>query len=832
MSGNDLRDEAGSVNEPQKFDPARSDEGVRASFGEASMTPGDDERDDGARDDREYNEREYDHRECTDDLEHDDREYAREYDREYDDRDSGEPESDDECSEEKQVVAPGPMDRRISVIPGSGLSTKTIQAAGIFWSPDAVNRALLGWPENRPGNAAGIVIPYLTIPGYAKVRFDEPPALPGQPTKPVRGGWHGEDWSQPQVRRQKYGSPAGEPPHVYIPPRELCPDLNNPEKLLIITEGEKKALLLAQEGYPAIALAGVFNWHDSAGRKAGWDNGKDERALHPELAAFLFTRRRVGLCFDAPDMDGSNPQVIREAVLLAKALDAAGHEVVIIYVPHAHGEKTGIDDYLVKQKDNGRSDVIRQLLRDGVPARPSAALDEFLGRRNAGALGPLDGARLLGWAGEWIGAGAALRAFARSLATRKLVTAVEVERFLEVVETNRDRSRPTEFPALCEIFRDDKKRLIACGRRGVLEMDARTQEVFIDRVPFGSDTDISAVRERISRNLRPRGFKGRFDFRQPEICDALTSVAAEHQFNPVQEYLNGLAWDGRPRIKLIQDLVLRLRRGPHTELNDILLRRWFISAVARALDPGCKVDTVLIFQGGQGVKKSTFFSTLAEPWFSDSPVDINNKDGMLALGKCWIIEWPELESMSRARDQTTVKAFISSKRDIFRPPYGRALVEVPRSSIFVGTTNEDDFLTDETGNRRYWIIGGFDQVFALDLLRSWRDQLWAEAVAAFRSEEKWWLTPEEELLLESRHSDYERSDPWEEKIREFVAVKNEVTISAILTEHLRLSLEFQNRNAEMRVADCLKRIGFERGPRVKGVRTWVRKPGSNNTNTK
>jgi predicted P-loop ATPase len=93
---------------------------------------------------------------------------------------------------------------------------------------------------------------------------------------------------------------------------------------------------------------------------------------------------------------------------------------------------------------------------------------------------------------------------------------------------------------------------------------------------------------------------------------------------------------------------------------------------------------------------------------------------MLLLGKYWIVEWPELQSMFRARDQNTVKAFVSSQRDSFRPPYGRTTVEVPRSSIFVGTTNEEDFLTDDTGNRRYWVIGGCDQRFDLDRLTQWR----------------------------------------------------------------------------------------------------------------
>lgn len=739
-----------------------------------------------------------------------------------------------ECEEPKardwtdeNDVVPGPKDRQITAISGSGLSAKTIQVAGIFWSTDEQNRARLGWPDNRPGNAAGIVIPYPNVPGYLKVRLDEPPAQPGNSPKPVRVGPHGDEWTHPRVQRQKYASPSGEPTHIYIPPHELCPDLASPKQVLIITEGEKKALLLVQEGHPAIALPGVFNWHDAQHRRASWDDNEDERRLHPELALLLCERRTVALCFDAPDMDGSNPQVIRQGVLLAKTLQRAGHEVLVMYVPHAQGEKTGIDDYAVGESERGLQGVIGELLDEAVPSVPSAALEELQERRKRGVeVTALQGTRLLAWAREWIGPGHALRHFARSLVTRRLVPVEEVERFLDLVESSRDRSGPTEFPSLCAIFRDEKKRVIACGRRGLLEMDSRTHEVFIDRVAFGADTDISSVRERISRALRPKGHKGRFDFHQREIADALTSVAAESQFHPVQEYLNGLVWDGHPRIKLVQHLVLQLQLGPNAALNGILLRKWFISAVARALNPGCKVDTVLILQGKQGVKKSTFFSILAGAWFSDSPVDVANKDGMMALGKSWIIEWPELESMSRARDQAAVKAFISSKCDTFRPPYGRTVIQVPRSSIFVGTTNEDDFLTDETGNRRYWILGGCDQVFEASMLEKWRDHLWAEAVAALKSGEQWWLTPEEEALLDARLTDYERTDPWDDEILPFVTRKNEVSTASVLGDCLKLGNESQNRAAQMRVAGCLKRNGFERGPKVKGARTWVRTPGA------
>jgi hypothetical protein len=712
----------------------------------------------------------------------------------------------------------------------SGLTDATIAASGFFRGGDADNRRLLNWPTTRPGNAAGLVVQYPNANGYAKVRFDEPPVLPGQSTKPIRGGPHGEDFTYPSVRTQKYGSPAGVSAHIYLPSRDLCPCLSDPKELLIITEGEKKAVLLAQEGYAAVGLPGVCNWHDVEARKSGWDDDSDERPVHPELLQLLLDERPVALVFDAPDMDGDNPEVIRQAAMLAKAIQKKGHEVFIIYVPHKDGEKTGVDDYFVRKSIGGEGGIIERLVDRRLPALPSKAVHVLHERQRAGnKLGPIHGRRLLCWARAWIGPGRPLTHFARDLVRKKLVNNDEVRRFLEAVETSRDRSGPTEFPALCDVFRNDKKRLIACERHGALEMDERTLEILIGRAPFGSDTDLSAARERIARSLRPKAFQKRFDFRQREIGEALACVAAERKFHPVQEYLHGLVWDGAPRIGRLLDSVLNLdHHGPDFVLNLILLRRWFISAVARALKPGCKVDTVLILQGKQGVLKSTFFSTLVGPWFTDSPIDVDNKDGMLLLGKYWIVEWPELQSMFRARDQNTVKAFVSSQRDSFRPPYGRTTVEVPRSSIFVGTTNEEDFLTDDTGNRRYWVIGGCDQRFDLDRLTQWRDQLWAEAVAAYKGGEQWWLTPEEETLLTSRLADYERHDPWDERIKQALANEKAlsasgVTTAGIMEKVLRLGIEHQNRGVQMRVASCLKRIGFV-SRRVGNSRAWVRKP--------
>lgn len=210
--------------------------------------------------------------------------------------------------------------------------------------------------------------------------------------------------------------------------------------------------------------------------------------------------------------------------------------------------------------------------------------------------------------------------------------------------------------------------------------------------------------------------------------------------------------------------------------------------------------------------------------YETRPIDMENKDGMLLLGKKWVVELGELDAMARARNQTAVKSFISRQVDDYRPPYGRVTVEVPRSSVFVGTTNEDEFLTDATGNRRYWPISGCDKPLNINQLRAWRDQLWAEAVHLYRQGEQWYLNDTEEQMLTEKLGDHERLDAWHDAIAEYVQGKTEVTSREILGPNcMNVPRERQGRAEEMRVTSTLKQLGF----RVKRVgvnrqRVWVR----------
>jgi putative DNA primase/helicase len=243
------------------------------------------------------------------------------------------------------------------------------------------------------------------------------------------------------------------------------------------------------------------------------------------------------------------------------------------------------------------------------------------------------------------------------------------------------------------------------------------------------------------------------------VSGAMKIVAEENTVHPVRDYLGALEWDGVERV----DRWLSLYCGaPDKTIVRAYSRRWMISAVARVMQPGCKVDTTLIIQGIQGALKSTAFEVLASvPWFSDTGVDLRNKDAMQVIRGVWVYEFAELDAVRRS-DQTAVKAFLTSKVDRFRPSHARHVIRSERQCVIVGTTNELGFLRDSTGSRRFWPV----QVGTVDIegLRDVRDQLWAEAVAAFDAGEQWWLTEEEEERRVRSEYLFVEEDAWTEAI--------------------------------------------------------------------
>lgn len=307
-----------------------------------------------------------------------------------------------------------------------------------------------------------------------------------------------------------------------------------------------------------------------------------------------------------------------------------------------------------------------------------------------------------------------------------------------------------------------------------------------------------------------------------DACDRGVAVAAEASpYHPVRDYLDSLKWDGVARLARAPATYLGAAPSPYTEL---VFRWWMTAAVARTYSPGCKADNVLILEGPQGLKKSSALRTLAgDAWFSDTPIDLSNKDAFVALHGKLIVELAELESLRRA-DTARAKSFFTSASDTYRPPYGKRAITVPRGCVFAGTVNHASYLRDETGNRRYWPIACTR--IDLEALATDRDQLWAEAVWWFREGARWWpSTPEELRACEAAQEPRGEADEWETVIAAWVARESVrqpfVRVTDILTTVLDMPRGQWSRAEQMRVAAILQRLGWERRQvREGGLREW------------
>jgi len=224
--------------------------------------------------------------------------------------------------------------------------------------------------------------------------------------------------------------------------------------------------------------------------------------------------------------------------------------------------------------------------------------------------------------------------------------------------------------------------------------------------------------------------------------DVLRSVAEKSPINPRAAWLRSIKWDSKPRLDAWMND--HLAAAPDS-LNAIIGRKWLISLVARWLDPGCKVDTVLILIGKEGTKKTTFYEIMAGG--PERVVDLEgfSRDDKFVMARAWLVEMPEAHILKRG-DQNKIKAFITKPTDDYRVPYAPAPVTIKRGFIFVSTANGGEvFQAGQDGLRRFWPVDVRDERIDLAWMRENREQLLAEAVVAYDVGEEWWFetTPPE-----------------------------------------------------------------------------------------
>lgn len=306
---------------------------------------------------------------------------------------------------------------------------------------------------------------------------------------------------------------------------------------------------------------------------------------------------------------------------------------------------------------------------------------------------------------------------------------------------------------------------------------------------------------------------------KPHIVeDGVKSYAFEHRRNPPQEWLNGLTWDQQPRLRDLMKTGMGASPGAYSASVG---RCFMVGMVARVMEPGCKVDQMPVLEGKQGARKSTALKIIGGQYFSEIHESITTKDFLISITGKMLCEISELSAFTR-NEISRIKGVISNASDRYRSPYGKHAVDHARTCVFAGTTNADDWNTDETGARRFWPIrcGEINTGWLADN----REQLFAEAMWRYNAGEQWWDVPEEEAKIQQAAR--LEVDPWEYLVQSYCEERNDASISWVLNEILKVDPAHQTMVAQKRVGKIFRKFGFEiKSTRVNGnpVSKWQKK---------
>jgi predicted P-loop ATPase len=269
--------------------------------------------------------------------------------------------------------------------------------------------------------------------------------------------------------------------------------------------------------------------------------------------------------------------------------------------------------------------------------------------------------------------------------------------------------------------------------------------------------------------------------------------------NEPRDWLQRLHWDGIDRIDRFFSQYFGTVFSGYTAA---VSRNFWIGMVARVYQPGCQLDNMVILEGKQGIFKSKALEAIGGKWYMEAAEEITSKDFFVALAGKLIVEIADLDSFSRA-DTNKIKKVITCRVDRYRQPYGRATQDHPRQSIFVGTTNEQHYLRDNTGARRFWPLtcGRID----LDAIKRDRDQLFAEAVTRYIAREDWYLVPVDATLEEQESR--RQYDEWENIIQEYMVGKSELTLTD-LAAFIGLDKSKIDLQVQRRMGAVLRRYGW------------------------
>ena len=345
-----------------------------------------------------------------------------------------------------------------------------------------------------------------------------------------------------------------------------------------------------------------------------------------------------------------------------------------------------------------------------------------------------------------------------------------------------------DVPAEVDWIKSEKNKLLNVKEnvRAVLEINQievrynaikKDLEIIIPHQEFVADLKKDAVLAEVENRCIHLGCPS------SKVQDYLKLLAKE--FNPVKEWMESKPWDKHSRLKDFLDTI----KSSNEPLKEMLMRKWLVSCVAAACEPsGVSLEGILVFQGAQGLGKTLWFKRLADydkGWLLEgATLNPSDKDSVKQAVSHWIVELGEIESTFKKSDIDQLKAFVTKKNDELRLPYDRTFTTYQRRTCFYASVNAREFLTDTSGNRRFWVVPvtAINADHGLDM-----QQVWAEVKETMYDQTKhdWYLTKEERDMLQDSNEYYRTQSSVEDLILENVQFKSTQTKPVQMTKLLR-----------------------------------------------
>ena len=312
------------------------------------------------------------------------------------------------------------------------------------------------------------------------------------------------------------------------------------------------------------------------------------------------------------------------------------------------------------------------------------------------------------------------------------------------------------------ILNDERLRGKICYNEFAGRLQASADLPWRKDAHYWEDADSSCLRWYLEKFWNIKG--------KDAVKDALNVMSQTRKIHPVRDYLNGLTWDGEERL---DTMLINYLDADDTPFTRAATRKWMVAACKRVFEPGCKFDTMLVLiSPQQGAGKSMLGDTLAGEWFKDGLKNLETKDAMQELQGKWIIEMGEMAATRKSSNEV-IKQFISCRVDSYRKSFGEFTGDRPRQCVFIGSTNNREFIMDETGGRRFWPVESHatkeTSVERINRLAADRDQLWAEAMARYKAGEKVWMDDVRLMrAAEEEQERYTQQDEWMGMVKDYL----------------------------------------------------------------